>query len=160
MKGFVKLPAYQTNHLQLQTDLKGLPEVLSWFEKLHQPTINKQIWVQCQLALAEAFTNAVRHAHKEQSPEMPIDIEVKISDRCVEIRVWDYGDYFDLEEKLIEMPKKEDNDGDGGRGLQLMESISDRLSYTRTEDNRNCLLMVKYYDGDKGLSQRDTVDFN
>lgn len=159
MKGFVKLSAYQTNHLQLQTDLKVLPEVLSWFEKLHQPPINKQIWVQCQLALAEAFTNAVRHAHEGKSAEIPIDIEVTISDRWIEIRVWDYGSYFDLREKLNQMPKKEENEGPGGRGLQLMDSIADRLSYTRSEDNRNCLSIVKYYDGDKGLSQRDKVDF-
>ena len=32
-----------------------------------------------------------------------------------------------------------------GIGIKLMGKIADELSYTRTSDGRNCLLMVKYY---------------
>lgn len=145
MKGFAKLSAYRTSRLQLQTDLKALPEMLSWFEQLHQPPIAQEIWVRCQIALVEAFTNAVRHAHKHKSSEVPIDVEVTILEDCIEMRVWDCGPSFDLAEKLKKMPKNEENQSGGGRGLLLMHSIADRLSYDRSQDNRNCLLMVKYY---------------
>ena len=140
-----QLAALQESYLQLKTDLNELSQVIVWFDGLHQPQIGKSIWLRCQLALAEAFTNAVRHAHKNKSAEVPIDIKLTIFDNYLEIRVFDYGIPFNLEAKLREMPKKEDNISGGGRGLLLMDDIADRLSYTRTEDNRNCLLMVKYY---------------
>ncbi|MFB2921728.1 ATP-binding protein [Aerosakkonema funiforme] len=160
MKGFVKLPASQKSHLQLPTDLKALPQMLSWFEQLYQPQITKKIWLRCELALAEAFTNAVRHAHKNQSAEVPVDIEVAIFEDCIEMRVWDYGPTFDLQKKLSEMVSNEENDSGGGRGLRLIQNTTDRLTYTRTAENRNCLLMVKHYEGDSGLSQRSITDFN
>ena len=33
----------------------------------------------------------------------------------------------------------------GGIGIKIMGKIADELSYTRTSDGRNCLLIVKYY---------------
>jgi serine/threonine-protein kinase RsbW len=33
----------------------------------------------------------------------------------------------------------------GGIGIKLMGKIADELSYTRTSDGRNCLLIVKYF---------------
>lgn len=160
MKGFVKLPASRKSRLQLQTDLMGLSQMLSWFEQLYEPQIPRKVWLRCELALAEAFTNAVRHAHEGQSSEVPIDIEVAILDDCIEMRVWDRGPGFDLEKKLTQMVSNEENETGGGRGLQLMKSIADRLSYARTTDNRNCLLMVKDYGGDNGLSQCSITDFS
>ncbi|MEO8893751.1 MAG: anti-sigma regulatory factor, partial [Coleofasciculaceae cyanobacterium] len=32
-----------------------------------------------------------------------------------------------------------------GRGIAILQKIADKLSYTRTSDNRNCLLMVKTF---------------
>ncbi|MBD1826884.1 ATP-binding protein [Microcoleus vaginatus GB1-A2] len=33
----------------------------------------------------------------------------------------------------------------GGVGIKILGKIADELSYTRTSDGRNCLLIVKYY---------------
>jgi len=33
----------------------------------------------------------------------------------------------------------------GGVGIKILGKIADELSYTRTSDERNCLLIVKYY---------------
>ena len=33
----------------------------------------------------------------------------------------------------------------GGVGIKIIGKIADQLSYTRTSDSRNCLLIVKYY---------------
>lgn len=142
------------NHIQLKTDLRNLTDVLVWFDQLYNSLIPKEVWLRCQLALAEAFTNAVRHAHKNQTSEVPIDIEVTLTEKCIEMRIWDYGSPFDLKEKLKLMPVNHENDSGGGRGLRLLEAIADHLSYTRTAEQRNCLLMVKYYGNeDKGSSQ-------
>ena len=130
---------------QVPTDLKTLDQLLSWFDQLYQPSIPKKVWLQCQLALAEGFTNAVRHAHKDLSPNVPIDIEVTLFPECMELRIWDQGPPFDLEQRLQNLAHKVNEEAGGGRGIAIMQKIADKLSYTRTDDNRNCLLITKAY---------------
>ena len=122
-----------------------LDPVLSWFDRLNQPYIPQKVWLQCQLAIAEGFTNAVRHAHKNLSPDLPVDIEVNISLHQLEIRIWDQGPPFDLEGKIQELLQRGEHLGGSGRGILILRRIADRLSYIRTDDDRNCLLIVKYY---------------
>ncbi len=145
LKGFGHLKDFQKSSKQVSTDLKALDQVLSWFDQLKQPSIPKKIWIQCQLAVAEGFTNAVRHAHSELPTNTPIDIEVTLFPEYLELRIWDQGPPFDLEERLQSLAQKVDEHAGGGRGLAILQKIADKLSYTRTGDNRNCLLIVKRY---------------
>jgi serine/threonine-protein kinase RsbW len=131
--------------LQVNTDLDALAQVLEWFDQFSKPPTPPHAWMQCQLALAEGFTNAVRHAHAGQSIDVLIDLEVQVFADRIEIRIWDQGVPFDLEERLQRMPKEMDTEAEGGRGLRLMERIADHLSYTRTQDARNCLLLVRKF---------------
>ena len=133
------------NQIQVKSALTELSQLLSWFNQLNRLMIPSKVWVQCQIALAEGFTNAVRHAHKNKPDDTPIDIEVIIQDGFLEIRVWDYGAVFDLAQKLEATAKVVDQISIGGRGLGLLDCISDHLSYDRTDDQRNCLLIVKNY---------------
>ncbi len=133
------------NYLQVKTDLNALAEILSWFAQLYEPQIPRPIWLRCELALAEGFTNAVRHAHKDKPQEVPIDVEASISDDSIEMRIWDRGSAFDLKQHLGKIADAEDNQTGGGRGLQLIQKTTDDFSYTRTADNRNCLFMIKSY---------------
>ncbi|HEY9859614.1 MAG TPA: anti-sigma regulatory factor [Candidatus Obscuribacterales bacterium] len=137
------------NYLRVNTDLNELVQVLSWFEKFNQSHIPKEVWLQCQTALAEGLTNAIRHAHKNQPVETPIDIEVETSFDTLEIRIWDQGPPFDLNSRLEKTTSAVDFTASGGRGLQILKSVADRLSYNVTEDNRNCLLIVKRYTATK-----------
>jgi len=132
-------------HLQVNSDLNELDPVLSWFAQLHQSPIPTSVWLRCQLALAEGFTNGVRHAHQGKPPDTQIDIEVALFPEHLEIRVWDDGAPFDLEKKIRELSDQIDTTSGGGRGLKLMRDCCDFLSYRPTDDNRNCLLMVKRY---------------
>lgn len=77
--------------------------------------------------------------------DLLIDLEVQVFDDRIEIRIWDQGAPFDLTERLQRMPRDLDTEAEGGRGLRLMERIADHLSYTRTGDTRNCLLIVKKF---------------
>lgn len=131
--------------LQVNTDLDALAQVLDWFEQFNGSPIPAQTWMQCQLALAEGFTNAVRHAHRDQPVELAIDVEAQVFEDRIEIRIWDQGEPFDLNQRLESMPKELDSEAEGGRGLRLMERIADKLSYTRVQDTQNCLLIIKYY---------------
>lgn len=135
----------QSFQLQVNTEPKDLSQVLSWFEQLPHLSIPKNVWLECQTALAEGFDNAVRHAHKGLPPETPVHIEVRIFTQSLEIRILDYGPDFDFEGHLQQMPDEVDEMAEGGRGLGIMQQLSDYLSYTRTTDNRNCLLIIKSY---------------
>lgn len=139
MKDFIK------SSQQVPSDLKALDQVLLWFDQFNQPSIPKKAWLQCQLALAEAFTNAVRHAHKDLPTNIPIDIELTLFPQSLELRIWDQGPPFDLEKRLQKMEQEVDVGAGGGRGIVILQKIADKLSYTRTDDHRNCLLIVKLY---------------
>lgn len=133
------------NRLRVQTNLADLNQVLQWFEQLNQPFISRRVWIQCQTALAEGFTNAVRHAHQNLPIETPIDIEVTITPEQLEIRIWDLGDAFDLTQHLENSSQIDDVEASSGRGLYLIRQLVDQVDYTRTSGDRNCLLMVKCY---------------
>lgn len=133
------------SHLQVRSTIDELSEVLDWFNQLYQPDIPKMVWMQCQTALAEGLTNAIRHAHKGKPAETPIEIEVMIQARSLEIRIWDQGAAFDLAQRLATLPQTVSQEAIGGRGLLLLQRLSDHLSYVRTSDDRNCLLIIKHY---------------
>jgi serine/threonine-protein kinase RsbW len=86
--------------LQVNTDLNALTTVLDWFEQLKDLSLPKEVWYQFQLALAEGFTNAVRHAHKNLPPETPIQLEITVFNGRLELKVWDCGPSFDFDAKL------------------------------------------------------------
>jgi serine/threonine-protein kinase RsbW len=136
--------------LTIPSDLQELDRVLGSFEQVYQPWIPKKDWLQCQLALAEGFTNAVRHAHKEVSPQIPINIEITLSYTKMELRIWDHGSPFDLEAFLQKNSAKENRWLGHGQGLSILKQIADHLSYTRSRDHRNCLLIIKHFSLDEG----------
>lgn len=136
----------QKSSIQVDTDLNALPRVLSWFDQFQDPVLPHAVWLPSQLALAEGFTNAVRHAHKDKPIETPVEIEIRIYDDSFEIRIWDHGPGFDFEQHIAQAAVKLNQEAAGGRGLGLMKRIADTLGYERTDDDRNCLLIVKQYE--------------
>jgi len=88
--------------LQVNTDLNALTRVLEWFEQLKELSIPNEVWWKFQLALAEGFTNAVRHAHKNLPVETPVQLEIIVFNGRLELKVWDCGPYFDFDAKLKE----------------------------------------------------------
>jgi serine/threonine-protein kinase RsbW len=52
--------------------------------------------------VSEAFTNAVRHPHKNLPRETPIDLEITVFNARLEIKIWDWGELFDFPAKLKE----------------------------------------------------------
>lgn len=88
--------------LQVNTDLNALTRVLEWFEQLKDLSLPNEVWWKFQLALAEGFTNAVRHAHKNLPVETPVQLEIMVFNGRLELKVWDCGPYFDFDAKLKE----------------------------------------------------------
>lgn len=142
---FEQLKGIAITYFTVKSDLKALDQVLDRFNQIEQDLIPKKDWLQCQLALAEGFTNAVRHAHKNLSTDVPIKIGLICCEGSMEIRIWDYGPPFDLEVYIKTISERKNNLSVGGRGIPILQKIADRLSYFRTDDNRNCLLIVKNF---------------
>lgn len=134
-----------TSSIQVHTDLTVLPTVLEWFNQNHPGKIPQIVWMQCQIILAEGLTNAIRHAHRDQSPELPISIEFTVEDQSLELRIWDQGPEFNLQQKLDTLPPLMESTQIGGRGLPLIQHIADQVTYQRSIDRRNCLVMVKHF---------------
>ena len=137
----------QKRILQAETDLAELSRVLIWFNEFAQSLLTEPLLMQCQTLLAEGFTNAVRHAHQSQAIDLPIEIEIILSDTEITMRVWDYGQPFDLLDKIKSLPAQVDTHSAGGRGLRLIARIADWVDYERGEGDRNCLVIVKNHIG-------------
>lgn len=136
--------ATQTISLQVNTNLNELTQVINWFEELSHASVPSGDWLRCKTALAEIFTNAVRHAHKDLPPETPISLEANLSKNTIEIKVFDYGPGFDLSDKLSQLGDIDIN-ALGGRGLDLISQMVDIFTYTKTWDGRNCMQISRNY---------------
>lgn len=138
----------QKGNLTVKSDLELLNQVLQWFDKFCFQNKSKLAWLGkeydgIKLAFDEGFTNAVRHAHKNLPPETPIDIELSIWEDRLEIRIWDKGKPFDPDT----LPEPEPGTlQEGGYGWFLMRRLTDRVSYERCADSRNCLILIKQKD--------------
>jgi serine/threonine-protein kinase RsbW len=133
----------QTISFQVKSDVTCLEEVLSKLEKIKQDWIEPKDWLQCQLALAEGFTNAVRHAHKELPADIEIEIAITLSNSNITIKIWDYGAGFDLNQEEKSLAQQNQELLSGGRGIAILKRITDKLSYARCNNNRNCLIIYK-----------------
>ncbi len=138
-------------HLRVKTELEALKDVLQWFETVIFPSLPQKTGWQCEVALVEGFTNAVRHAHYDLPTTTPIDLEVKLFNNFLEMRIWDRGKPFDLKAKLKASPDLSSSplEKEGGRGLQFMKRLTDEMQYLNLPNRRNCLLMRKKYSSEK-----------
>lgn len=139
------------SHLQVETDLNQISQVLQWFTQFRQPPLSEQLWLQGQIAIVEGFTNAARHAHRHLPTRTPIDLEVKLfADRLV-IAICDEGAAFDLESLLMQAEfRSADLLQQTHWGIILMQKLKEQhgwhITYTHLKGqlrDRNCLLIQK-----------------
>ncbi|MEC4815261.1 MAG: anti-sigma regulatory factor [Scytonema sp. PMC 1069.18] len=140
------LSIVQQDHLAVKSELKLLNQVQQWFEAFCLQNLPQLGWSESQLyrlnlALAEGFTNAVRHAHRALPPETTIEIDVSLWNDRLEIRIWDQGKPFNPD--AIAEPEPGTLQV-GGYGWFLLRRLADCVVYERGADGRNCLLIVKY----------------
>ncbi|MBO3463059.1 anti-sigma regulatory factor [Aetokthonos hydrillicola Thurmond2011] len=140
------LSIVQQDHLKVKSELKLLNLVQQWFEHFCLEHLSKLGWSEGQLyrlnlALAEGFTNAVRHAHHALPPETSVELELSLWIDRFEIRIWDHGKPFNPD--AIAEPEPGTLQV-GGYGWFLLRRLADRVVYERGSDGRNCLLIVKY----------------
>jgi serine/threonine-protein kinase RsbW len=82
------------------------------------------------LVLTEAAANAMKYAH-EGDPEKSVHISINITDDVFCARVYDQGQGFDMNSlPSMDFEKLEDR----GRGIFIMKSLMDCVSYKRLGD--------------------------
>jgi serine/threonine-protein kinase RsbW len=92
------------------------------------------------LVTGEAFTNIVRHAHRNV-PQAQMEIRLQIYADAISLTFQDQGDPFDLA-AVPELAPGELRIG--GRGIYLMRTLMDELSCEpRADQAGNTLRMVK-----------------
>jgi serine/threonine-protein kinase RsbW len=65
----------------------AVAQALSRVEQLEPLPIPQAVLHQCKLAVSEAFTNAVRHAHKNLPRETPIELEITVVNEGLELKI-------------------------------------------------------------------------
>jgi anti-sigma regulatory factor (Ser/Thr protein kinase) len=83
-----------------------------------EPTVDEQTLNDMRLLVSELVTNSVRHADRNGSSV--VELEVDVSENRVLVRVTDNGPGFEAS------PRAPEDDPGSGWGLFLVEQISDR----------------------------------
>jgi serine/threonine-protein kinase RsbW len=97
----------------------------------------KKLAYDLNLVLTEAMANAIKHAN-EGDPAKEVHIEISIVDQRLIIRVFDFGQGFDVKQYVEPRHPLEEH----GRGIYLMHTIMDEISY-RPTDSGHVLEMCK-----------------
>jgi serine/threonine-protein kinase RsbW len=91
-----------------------------------------------RLALAEAYSNVIRHAHREQ-PHLPVVICLEIENQAMALEIWDRGAGYDPE--AYHTPSPEDRQ-EHGYGWMILNRLMDHVEYKPQIDGRNCLKLA------------------
>ncbi|HEY9670876.1 MAG TPA: anti-sigma regulatory factor [Waterburya sp.] len=126
--------------LHVPSDLKFLNIVEGWLLGTLELELGDSVdWARqsnrLRLALVEAYTNVVRHAHRDQ-PNLPVLIRLEVKDRDIILEIWDHGKGFDLSTYL---PPNPEDKQESGYGWLIMNRLMDRVEYRLQVNGRNCL---------------------
>jgi serine/threonine-protein kinase RsbW len=128
--------------LHVPSDLQFLTVVENWLLGSLELCLCTEIdWSRqanrLRLVLVEAYSNVVRHAHREQ-PELPILIRLELKDRDLHLEIWDRGEGFDIN---TYMPPSPEQYQEGGYGWLILHRLMDKVEYQLQVDGQNCLRM-------------------
>ncbi len=89
-----------------------------------------------RLVLVEAYSNVVRHAHRDQ-PHIPVMLRLDLQSEALYLEVWDQGQGFDLSTYL---PPSPDQYQEGGYGWLILNRLMDKVEYqVKIHGQQNCL---------------------
>ena len=128
--------------LHVPSDLKFLTIVEEWLLKSLELELEDMVdWARqssrLRLVLVEAYSNVVRHAHREQ-PNLPILIRLELKERDLHLEIWDHGRGYDLSTYLPPTPTEHQ---EGGYGWLILNRLMDRVEYRLQVNGRNCLTL-------------------
>jgi serine/threonine-protein kinase RsbW len=126
--------------LQVPSDLRFLTIVEHWLLNSLEVELGEHIdWPRqsnrLRLVLAEAYSNVIRHAHKDQ-PNLPVLIRLEVKERDIALEIWDHGKGYSVADYNPPTPEAKQ---ESGYGWLIMNRLMDNVDYTLQIDGRNCL---------------------
>jgi serine/threonine-protein kinase RsbW len=126
--------------LHIPSDLKFLNVVEEWLLGCLKLELGQSVdWSRqssrLRLALVEAYSNVVRHAHKDL-PNVPVIIRLELKDRDLALEVWDRGEGYDVSDYFAPSPLDKQ---EGGYGWLIMNRLMDKVEYELKVGGGNCL---------------------
>jgi serine/threonine-protein kinase RsbW len=101
------------------------------------------------LAVDEACTNVIKHAHKFDSRRL-IDVFVQTDPSKIKITITDKGRGFDLQKiKDPDLKKYVKESRHGGLGIYLIKTLMDDVHFEFNPGVKNQVQLTKYKDGPK-----------
>jgi serine/threonine-protein kinase RsbW len=128
------------SELHVPSDLKFLTIVEDWLLGCLEVHLKDSVdWSKqssrLRLALVEAYSNVVRHAHKDQ-PLLPVLLRLELKDRDIALEVWDRGEGYDLSNYFPPSPTDQQ---EGGYGWLIINRLMDKVDYQLQVNGGNCL---------------------
>lgn len=128
--------------LHVPSELKFLSIVENWLLGSLEVEVGTHVdWPRqsnrLRLVLVEAYSNVVRHAHKDQ-PNLPVLIRLELRDRDIALEIWDQGKGYDTDNYLPPTPEAKQ---ESGYGWLILNRLMDSVEYRLHIDGRNCLKM-------------------
>ncbi|HEY9762053.1 MAG TPA: anti-sigma regulatory factor [Trichocoleus sp.] len=129
--------------LQVPSDLKFLIVVENWLldslgAELKQEDIWPQLATRLRLALVEAYSNVVRHAHKNK-PDVPVILRLTLEQSAIALEIWDSGEGYDTSDYQAPLPEERQ---EGGYGWMILNRLMDRVQYqVQASEGQNCLVL-------------------
>jgi len=126
--------------LHVPSDLRFLNVVETWLLSSLEIALGDSVdWSRqssrLRLVLAEAYSNVVRHAHKDQ-PHLPILLRLELQNRDLALEIWDQGQGHDFSTYQPPSPEaKQEN----GYGWLILNRLMDRVEYKLQVNGLNCL---------------------
>jgi serine/threonine-protein kinase RsbW len=126
--------------LHIPSDLKFLNVAETWLLGTLEVEIGDRVdWSRqsgrLRLAVVEAYSNVVRHAHRDQ-PALPVILRLELRNREFALEIWDHGAGYDLSTYLAPSPQEMQ---EGGYGWLILNRLMDRVEYRLQVNGRNCL---------------------
>ncbi|MEZ7890865.1 MAG: response regulator [Candidatus Wallbacteria bacterium] len=141
-KGFISFLTQSYSKFRVPSLIDYLNPVVFYINHLVDFFGFKSLW-QIQLAVTEAFTNAVVHGNKNDQSKN-VEIELLFEKDLVKISILDEGTGFKIPD-LKEYKLNDDIYASSGRGIFLMNSYMDELLFN---DKGNRITMIKRRDSE------------
>lgn len=128
--------------LHVPSDLRFLSIVENWLLGSLQAELGNSVdWPRqesrLRLVLVEAYSNIVRHAHRDQ-PNLPVLMRLELHGRDISIEMWDCGKGYDLSTYL---PPNPGDLQEHGYGWLILNRLMDKVEYRLQVNGRNCLTL-------------------
>lgn len=128
------------SELHVPSDLKFVTIVENWLLGSLEIELKASLdWTalstRLRLALVEAYSNVVRHAHKDQ-PYLPVIIRLELKQQYITIEIWDYGEGYDINDYSPPSPTEKQ---EGGYGWMIIHRLMDKVDYQLQINGCNCL---------------------